>query len=104
MKSFTLSTHYQKPLTATLGGVCLVLFALYIYFLSTSVLYVVARTDADLQMQTMRSEVSELEAEFITAQYAVSESIAQLSGYQPVDQKIFIDRGTPSLVLSRSLE
>lgn len=90
----------QKRLALTLSFSCLLLLALYIYFLSSSVTHVVMRTETVRATADLRSEVSVLESQYITAQHQVSATIASLEGYTKIDDKVFIDRSTPSLVLN----
>jgi hypothetical protein len=74
--------------------------ALYMYFLSASVVYVVMRKDVDKEIAALGSTLSELETEFIEAQHAVSVDIASMQGFKHTDAKIFIDRTDTTLVLS----
>lgn len=90
----------QKRLAIALFGACLMLFALYVYFLCASVMHVVMRTEIDHNVRERRSHISALEAEFIAAQHAVSKDIAALDGYERVTDKVFVDRSAPSLVLN----
>lgn len=76
------------------------LFSLYIYFVSASVVHVVMRQEAEHDIAGLHSEISRLEAEYILAQHDVSDDIATLSGYVASDDKIFIHRADPTLVLS----
>jgi len=80
--------------------VLLSMFALYIYFVSASVVHVVMRKEINSEISRISSSVGQLESQYIETQYAVSAGIALLEGYKEVDKKIFIDRTTTSLVLS----
>jgi len=79
-----------------------ILFALYVYFVSASVLHVVMQQETERKISTLHTKISQLEAEYIAAQHAVSADIASLQGYVATDDKIFIDRTDPTLVLSDS--
>lgn len=78
----------------------LVLFALYVYFVSASVLHVVMQQEMKRSVSLLHTEISTLEAEYITAQHELSDEIALRSGYVEVGKKIFIDRSDTALVLS----
>jgi len=91
--------HIEKILVVTLVSVCVSLFALYIYFVSASVLHVVMRTEVHQQIASISSEISELEGKYIQAQHKVSSDVASLQGYTHTSKKIFIDKTPSSLVL-----
>ena len=81
-------------------AVLLGMFALYIYFVSASVVHVVMRKEINHEITRVSSSVGQLESQYIESQHAVSADIASLEGYRETDDKIFIDRTTTSLVLS----
>ena len=90
----------EKTLFVALSSLCLVLFVLYVYFISASVVHVVMRTEISQEVSQISSEISQLEGKYIEAQHRVSSDIASLQGYQEASEKIFIDKTPSSLVLS----
>lgn len=96
----TIPMHQKKRLVIGLGSLCLALFSGYVYFVCASVMHVVVRTETDHSLREQRSRISQLEAEYIAAQHAVSQNIAHLDGYERVVDKVFIDRSEPSLVMN----
>jgi hypothetical protein len=96
--------HYsiEKKLCISLGALCVLLFATYIYFVSASIVHVVIRTETSQEIKKIGSEISLLEGRFIEAQHKVSADIASLQGYTQTSKKIFIDRSAPSFVLSNN--
>ena len=76
------------------------LFVAYVYFVSSSITQVVIRKEISRDMVHLNTEIAALEAKYIDAQHQVSQTIASLDGFTPVENKIFIDRGTDALVLS----
>lgn len=91
----------QKLAVLCVGSLILVLFALYIYFVSASVLHVVMRQEVEQHSAALSSEIAQLEARYIHAQHAVSEQVASLEGYVATEQKVFIDRNAaPTVALS----
>lgn len=90
----------EKTLFMCLASLCMVLFALYIYFVSASVLQVVIRTESNQEITKVSSSISELEGKYIAAQHKVSSEIASLQGYDVTSEKIFIDRTKDGLALS----
>ncbi len=78
----------------------LAVFIAYMYFVSASVVHVVIRKEVGQEISVLSSYVSQLESQYIEAQHRVSADIANLKGYVVVEDKIFIDRTTTSLVLS----
>lgn len=79
----------------------LVLMAAYMYFLSASILHVVMRTEVEQSIQSLSSEISVLEGDYIAAQHKVSQRISMHEGFEEVGSKTFIDRGTAVLVLNQ---
>ena len=96
----TQSLLTEKALCMTLICSCFVLLALYMYFVSASVVHVVMRTEVTQEVTKIASEISALESEYIKAQHKVSSDIASLQGFQETAQKVFIDRNDDSLVFS----
>lgn len=94
--------HIEKAIFMSLASLCLLLSALYMYFVSASVIHVVMRTEVDQQNTKISSEISELEGKYIEAQHRVSSDIASLQGYQKTDAKIFIDRSKESLAFNKT--
>jgi cell division protein FtsL len=80
--------------------ILLIVFSLYIYFVSMSVVHVVMRKEVNQQIATLSSAVSQLESDYIDAQHAVSDRIASLDGFSKTDEKVFINRQSASLVLA----
>jgi len=94
----TLHTKERKWFFIVLSAI-VCMFILYAYFLSLSVVHVVMRKEVTQEITEVKSYVSELETEYISAQHAVSRSIASRNGYAEVEEPIFIDRAPSSLVL-----
>jgi hypothetical protein len=86
-----------KRYTALAGGFLLLLVAAYMYCVSATVMHVVVRKEMDSSMADLNSKVSQLEAEYIAAQHAVSARVATLPGFVATPDKIFIDRAETTL-------
>lgn len=89
----------DKLYVASAFSCLLVLFLLYVYFVSASVLHVVMQQEMERNVSMLHTEISKLEAEYIAAQHELSDEIALRSGYVAAEEKIFIDRGETRLVL-----
>ena len=76
------------------------LVVLYGYLLSATVVHVVMQKEIRGEINNAHSEISKLEAEYIKRQHALSSNIASLQGFVEAPEKIFIDKGETSLVLS----
>lgn len=101
MKKATSQTiNVEKLACLSLMSLCVALFALYIYFVSASIVHVVMRKEINHDLIVLNTEISQLESEYIDAQHQVSNEIASLQGYKATPEKIFIDRTQKSLVLS----
>jgi len=78
---------------------CVAVFAAYVYFLSASIVHVVMRKEADTQIASLGTSVSQLEARYIEMQHSVSSEVATHDGFVVADKKIFIDKAKNTLVL-----
>lgn len=104
MKTYRATTTHretQRWFFAALG-LLVAIFILYIYFVSASVAHVVIRKEVNQEILHTRSYVSQLEAQYIEAQHAVSADIASAQGFTRTSEKVFIDRTAASLVLSEN--
>jgi hypothetical protein len=81
------------------GIVCVAAIVGYLYFLNISVMHVVLRKESNQEVQSLKSEIAQLETRYIEAQHAISNRIATLDGYSVDTAKIFVTRGETSLVL-----
>lgn len=79
---------------------CFCVVALYMYFLSESVVHVVMRKEVDAGIRDLNSKIGTLEAEYIERQHSVSNDIATRDGYVEPSTKIFIEKAGEKLVLS----
>ncbi len=84
-----------------LGCFAILLVVGYMYFLSMSVVHVVFRKEAHIQMRVMESEIASLEASYIEAQHRVSERIASAEQLTETSEKIFVRRDSGALVLTQ---
>lgn len=83
-------------------GACLcVLTFLYVYFLSASVVHVVMRQEVVRAMKAEQTNVAALEASYMDAQHRLSANVANLDGYQKIEEKVFLSRVPATLVLNR---
>lgn len=100
IKSTAVTLPTERIYVASAFTLLLILFGLYIYFVSASVWHVVMRQEMQQHISQLHSEISQLEAEYIAAQHSVSDEIATLEGYVVAEKKIFIDRTDPAVALS----
>lgn len=93
------ATFSNIPFTP-FGAVLLVVSVFtYLYFLNQSVIHVVLREEAERTMSDRNTEIANLEASLIEAQFTITERVASLDDYQTEHEKIFVTRGDASLVL-----
>lgn len=89
----------DKIVCLTLCSMIVVLVSLYMYLIGASVVHVVIRQETNQDMQSLATEISQLETDYIDYQHRVSDEIASLEGYETITEKVFIDRTPSSLVL-----
>ena len=74
--------------------------ALYIYFVSTSVVHILIRKEVESDIARQNSEIGELESLYIKRQTLISREYARSLGYQKITEKQFVARNS---ALGRSL-
>lgn len=79
-----------------------IFFVAYMYFVSAAIAHVVVRKELAQEITETQTRISELEFEYIAAQNAVSEDVALARGFQKNEEKVFVERASPALVLSRN--
>jgi hypothetical protein len=103
-KTITNFIQRKETVTYCLFAAIVVLVGLYIYFLSASVVHVVMRKETTRLITEVSSHIATLEGRYIEAQHRVSDAVATLDGYQKPTEKIFVERGEPSLVLRDNVD
>ncbi len=95
------SRDYKVQYRITLGCLCVLALSVvaYLYFLNVSVVHVVMRQDAAVEIKELQTEIAVLESEYIDAQHTISSRIAMLDGYSTDSEKIFVSRAGAGLVL-----
>ncbi len=96
--------NYDRIVFIVLAFACIGMVALYMYFVSASIVHVVIRKEVGQDLVRLSSEVSELDSKYIAAQHAMSNQIATLEGYHEIENKIFINRTSANLALSKTIE
>ena len=91
--------YSDKRAFMCLCSMSLILFVLYVYFISASVVHVVMRTEISHDITKLSSDISGLESSYIQEQHKVSADIASLQGYAIATEKTFIDKKKDNLVL-----
>lgn len=79
-----------------LGLIFLIMFfaALYIYFVSTSVVHILIRKEVESDIARQNSEIGELESSYIKRQALINREYAYSLGYQQVTEKQFVARNS----------
>ncbi|HMO77803.1 MAG TPA: hypothetical protein PKA42_02865 [Candidatus Paceibacterota bacterium] len=95
-KALAKNNHF---LTSLCVGFFIMSILGYMYFLSLSVVHVVMRKEATQEISHLRSEIANLEAEYIEAKHQISARVATMEGYKNNQDKIFISKAEKSLVL-----
>lgn len=99
-RTFTHICAGERVWVLSLCGILISIFALYMYFVTTSVVQVVVRQEINQEITQVKSQISALEAEYMSLQYGISDEIALHEGYVDVDEKVYIQRAPSTLVLS----
>ncbi len=86
--------HYNHLITSFCFSLFLLGIALYMYFLSLSVMHVVMRKEEMHDLNELKSEIAKLDASYIEARHKISTQVASVDGFQANDDKIFIGRSS----------
>ncbi len=89
----------EHCLVACAFSVLVFLAFVYMYLLSSTVAHVVIQKEINFEKNSLYSEISMLESEYITKQHSLSSGFASLDGFVEAGDKIFIDKTDASLVL-----
>ncbi len=79
----------------------LAMFGAYIYFVSASIVHVIARKEVDRDIAHLHSRIGELESAFIAANQAITEETVTAYGFVADDgsEKVFVRKTPSNLVL-----
>jgi Tfp pilus assembly protein PilN len=88
-------------LVSLLSFSLLVLLAMYMYFLSFSVVHVVLRKEAQQSIASLQTEIAALESAYIEVKHQVSERIAKAENLTETSDKVFLTRTAPTVALGR---
>lgn len=79
-------------------------FALYMYFLSASIVNVVMRQEIDLEIRNTNARIAELEARYSSAKNTITEDQATTYGFISTLSKTYVSKKGENVVLSKNDE
>lgn len=92
--------HTEQRLFFAALSFFLILFGLYAYFISASVVHVVARKEVGREIARASSRIGDLESAYIAAKQAIApESIGQYGFVIAPAQKVYVRKAPANLVL-----
>ncbi len=97
----TTHTTEHKLFYAGASLVALVVF-LYVYFVSVAVAHVVVRKEVSQEVVATETRISELESDYIATKNHVTEDMALTRGFHINEEKVFVRKMSPHLVLSQN--
>ncbi len=90
--SIALEHPRERILTRVLGATLVVLFALYLYFVSASILNVMARREALVQIDTINGNIGMLEQHYLDLTSAITPQEGAKLGLAPVASTQYVYR------------
>lgn len=90
--------HYALLLASCLT---LLLAALYMYFLSVSVIHVVISRENEEKIHRVAADIASLEATYMEKKIEIASSIVGENGYVTANKKVFVNKGQTSVVTRR---
>ena len=93
----TIINKYNHFITTICVGLFLSSIALYMYFLSLSVMHVVMRKETMHNLTEAKSEIAKLETSYIEARHVISTQVASVNGFTENQNKIFVSRAEQNL-------
>jgi len=94
----TISFTYEKRVLFGMLGFLMLLSLLYVYFVTLSIAHAVEREEMVQKANVSSEEVAALERQYLSASNSFSESAAYTAGYVPVSKKLYVEKGTLSLL------
>lgn len=92
--------HTERRLFFVALSILFILFGLYVYFISASVVQVVARKEIDREIAHVHSRLGDLESAYIAAQQGIApDTIARYGFVSTPLQKIYVTKAPANLVL-----
>ena len=86
----TMPYFNQQRLFFAVLSVFLILFGCYVYFISASVVHVIARKEVDGEIARAGSHISDLEVKYMTAKQAIVPTTIVQYGFVPASPKVYI--------------
>ncbi len=93
----TIINKYNHLITTVCVGVFLSSVAIYMYFLSLSVIHVVMQKETIHSLSEAKSEIAKLETSYIDARHIISLQVASEYGFTENQNKIFVSRAAQNL-------
>ena len=84
----------ERRIIAVLGALLLVLAAVYMYSVMSSVMSVAKRQALSIEAKQLGAEVARLEAEYLTRTDAITESYAREAGYVAIRDRSFVEQSS----------
>lgn len=82
----------ERRVLSILSIILVLLVASYLYFVTASILHVMARAEADAQSQQIESDIGSLEEQYFALSQSVSPQEAQTLGLAPVEGTSYVYR------------
>jgi hypothetical protein len=99
-RTATIPYHTERNFFFVALSFFLTLFGLYIYFISASVIHVIARKEIDQKIARVNSHIGEFESTYIAAKQAITpDTIAQYGFVAASPSKIYVQKAPTNLVL-----
>ncbi|MBI4086475.1 hypothetical protein HY416_00630 [Candidatus Kaiserbacteria bacterium] len=98
-QKLTTPYHQTQRLFFVALSIFLILFGLYVYFISASVVHVIARKEVDREITYLHSHISDLESSYIDAKQAIGEDTIGQYGFVPAPKKVYVVKAPDNLVL-----
>lgn len=97
-RSATVSFQYEKRVIAGITALLLGLAVLYTYFVMMSIAAVVDREGLVREITERADSVALLEREYLARSHQLSEAVAYQSGYVAARHRLYVERGTLTLL------
>ena len=99
IQTHTTPYHQTQRLFYIVASLFLILFGLYVYFVSASVVHVIARKEVDKEIAQVNSHISDLESQYINAKQAIDPGSVRHYGFVAAPKKVYIVKAPRNLVL-----
>lgn len=88
---------FERRAFFAMGALFLLVSAVYMYFVMTSVMHVAGREEASIRASRLSAEVARLESEYLARTESITEPYAKTRGFVTISKRSFVEGSSVSI-------